>query len=56
MHEEIIQMSNDETREYYLNSLGIKVIRFSNKELFIDEERVIVELKESIEKRRKEII
>ena len=45
MHNDIVSMDYDEERTTYLNNLGIKVIRFENKEVFIDLDRVLEEIK-----------
>ena len=52
IHNEINIMSNDEARDHYLLSQRIKVIRFNNQELFTDENRVLQEIKETIEFQR----
>ncbi|MCX6182053.1 MAG: endonuclease domain-containing protein [Bacteroidetes bacterium] len=56
IHNEISSMMYDETRDNYLLSKRIKVIRFSNLELFTNEERVIEELIEIIELQKKKEI
>ncbi len=48
IHEDVIHQSNDEVRDVYMQDLGIAVIRFDNKEIFEDEERVKEELKQKI--------
>lgn len=40
-HFEVIGMMNDESKEKFLHSLGIKVIRFENKEVFDHPEWVL---------------
>lgn len=44
-HNNIVSENYDEKRTAYLNSLGIKVVRFENKEIFEDMERVLAEIK-----------
>lgn len=52
IHNDRYVTANDKVRTTFLNSYGIKVIRFKNEEIFESVERVLEKLKEEILKMR----
>lgn len=49
-HSQYSQMQKDADRTLHLESMGYKVIRFSNEEILFDTDRVVNEIKEIINK------
>lgn len=52
IHKDINVYENDKVRTNFLNSFGIKVIRFDNKEIFNSVEKVLEKIKSEILKLR----
>ena len=49
-HSQYIQMQYDEKRTEHIESIGYKVIRFTNEQILFDTENVITQIKELINK------
>ncbi|HEV2851231.1 MAG TPA: DUF559 domain-containing protein [Thermoanaerobaculia bacterium] len=51
IHQEPLQAAHDENRDFYLRSIGLTVLRFTNDRIFQEPQAVLAEIHETINRR-----